>query len=160
MTVGFRMSPQESDLLSRMVAISGLTKQDFIISKVLNREVHVIPNVRAQKRLEENMLYVCRGLRRLSAAGDMDPELTALVEELARTFIALGIEEGVSEVIENNNQMLGLSRECRWERAISSSSHGNSRFSSGTASTITPARKSCSNTPSLWKTASTSSANT
>lgn len=111
MTVGFRMSPQESDLLSRMVAISGLTKQDYIISKVLNREVHVIPNVRAQKRLEENMLYVCRGLRRLSAAGDMEPELTALVEELARTFIALGIEEGVSEVIENNNQMLGLSRE-------------------------------------------------
>lgn len=110
-TVGFRMSPQESDLLSRMVAISGLTKQDYIISKVLNREVRVIPNVSAQKRLEENMLYVCRGLRRLSAVGDMEPELTALVEELARTFIALGIEEGVSEVIENNNQMLGLSRE-------------------------------------------------
>lgn len=110
-TVGFRMSPQESDLLNRMVAISGLTKQDYIISKVLNREVRVVPNVRAQKRLEENMLYVYRELRRLSDAGDMEPELTALVEELARTFIALGIEEGVSEVIENNNQMLGLSRE-------------------------------------------------
>lgn len=110
-TVGFRMSPQESDLLNRMVAISGLTKQDYIISKVLNREVRVVPNVRAQKRLEENMLYVYRELRRLSYAGDMEPELTALVEELARTFIALGIEEGVSEVIENNNQMLDLSRE-------------------------------------------------
>lgn len=110
-TVGFRMSPQESDLLNRMVAISGLTKQDYIISKVLNREVRVVPNVRAQKRLEENMLYVYRELRRLSYAGDMEPELAALVEELARTFIALGIEEGVSEVIENNNQMLDLSRE-------------------------------------------------
>lgn len=110
-TVGFRMSPQESDLLNRMVAISGLTKQDYIISKVLNREVRVVPNVRAQKRLEENMLYVYRELRRLSNAGDMEPELAALVEELARTFIALGIEEGVSEVIENNAQMLDLSRE-------------------------------------------------
>lgn len=55
MTVGFRMSPQEADLLNRMVAVSGLTKQDYITSKVLNREVRVVPNVRAQKRLEENM---------------------------------------------------------------------------------------------------------
>lgn len=55
MTVGFRMSPQEADLLNSMVAVSGLAKQDYITSKVLNREVRVVPNVRAQKRLEENM---------------------------------------------------------------------------------------------------------
>lgn len=110
-TVGFRMSPQESDLLNRMVAISGLTKQDYIISKLLDREVTVIPNVRAQKNLQQNMLYVYRELRRISNAGDMEPELADLVVELARVFIALGEKEDISEVSKNNNLMISLSRE-------------------------------------------------
>lgn len=41
-TVGFRMSPEESDLLNRRVSLSGLTKQDYIIKSLLDNEITVL----------------------------------------------------------------------------------------------------------------------
>lgn len=57
--VALRMSPEESELLNTAVAISGLTKQDYIINKLLDRTVTVQPNPRVYKALKtqlENVL--------------------------------------------------------------------------------------------------------
>lgn len=40
-TVAFRMSPEEAKLLDEFVKLSGLNKQDYLISRVLQREVVV-----------------------------------------------------------------------------------------------------------------------
>ena len=40
-TVGFRMSPEESAMLNTKVYLSGLTKQDYIISCILEKEIVV-----------------------------------------------------------------------------------------------------------------------
>lgn len=42
--VSFRMSPEERDDLNARVKLSGLTKQDYVIKRLLEREVIVIPS--------------------------------------------------------------------------------------------------------------------
>ena len=45
-TIAFRISPEENDLLEEFVRLSGLTKQEYIISRVLGRQITVVPNPR------------------------------------------------------------------------------------------------------------------
>ena len=92
-TVAFRMSPEEADLLQRYADMSGMTKQDYLISRVLQREVTVIPNKRMQLYMEENMLYVFKELRRLDAGQVLPQDLSELVGMLAGIFAALGGED-------------------------------------------------------------------
>ena len=40
-TVSFRMSPEEDALLDSMVRLSGMTKQDYIIARLLKFEITV-----------------------------------------------------------------------------------------------------------------------
>ncbi|MEF9972416.1 MAG: hypothetical protein RSC06_06645 [Clostridia bacterium] len=42
--VSFRMSPDEAELLDHYVHLSGLNKQDYLISRVLQREIVVNGN--------------------------------------------------------------------------------------------------------------------
>lgn len=92
-TVAFRMSPEEADLLQRYADMSGMTKQDYLISRVLQREVTVVPNKRMQLYMEENMLYVFKELRRLDAGRVLPQDLSELVGMLAGIFAALGGED-------------------------------------------------------------------
>lgn len=41
-TVAFRMSPEEADELNVQVALSGLSKQDYLIQCCLNHEIKVV----------------------------------------------------------------------------------------------------------------------
>lgn len=45
-TIAFRVSPEEDYEIGIMVAASGMTKQDFITSKLEDRTLIVKPNVR------------------------------------------------------------------------------------------------------------------
>lgn len=96
-TVAFRVSPEEADLLQRLADISGMTKQDYLISLALERKVIVMPNKRMQLYMEESMLHVYRELRRIERAGDMPDELASLVEQICTILIGLGHDsEGAS----------------------------------------------------------------
>lgn len=48
-TVAFRVSDEESKLLNDLVALSGLTKQDYIIRRLLCRDV-VVQGIRGYIR--------------------------------------------------------------------------------------------------------------
>lgn len=48
-TVAFRVSPEEAQLIDAQVAMSGMTKQDYITARLLNRKVTVVPSSRLQK---------------------------------------------------------------------------------------------------------------
>ena len=41
-TIAFRMSPEEAAQLDEVVRLSGLTKQDYITRKLLDREVLIL----------------------------------------------------------------------------------------------------------------------
>lgn len=88
--VAFRMSPEEADLLDSLVAMSGLTKQDYIISKLLDRAVTVIPSVRVQKGLRDQMLAILEKLQTIDNAEQMAQELQEAIATLVSIFAGLG----------------------------------------------------------------------
>lgn len=79
-TVGFRVSPEESDLLNRVVALSGLTKQDYILRKLLNRDVIVQGNPRVYKALRNQLADVLYELQRIESGNELNDELLAVIE--------------------------------------------------------------------------------
>lgn len=82
-TVGFRVSPEESDLLNRVVALSGLTKQDYILRKLLNRDVIVQGNPRVYKALRNQLADVLYELQRIESGNELNDELLAVIEMIA-----------------------------------------------------------------------------
>lgn len=52
-TVAFRVSAEEDLQLETLVKLTGLTKQDYIIRRLLERDVVVQGNVKAGRLLEE-----------------------------------------------------------------------------------------------------------
>lgn len=109
-TVAFRVSPEEAALIDAQVAMSGLSKQDYIATRLLNREVTVIPSSRVQKALREQMVSVYLELRRIRDVSQISPELETVVSVLANEFLALG-EQHFSEVTQEDGVIYGLTRE-------------------------------------------------
>lgn len=64
-TVSFRMSPQEAATLDMMVKISGMTKQDYCVKRLLCEDIEVHPNIRVQKYLREYLVGLTEELKRL-----------------------------------------------------------------------------------------------
>ena len=62
--VAFRLSPEEADLLDTYVRLSGLTKQDYITRRLLNRDIVVQGNPRVYKALRDQLAAVLGELRR------------------------------------------------------------------------------------------------
>ena len=50
-TVGFRVSPEENELINKAVALSGLPKQEYCYRRCLNQEIVVQGNPRVYKAL-------------------------------------------------------------------------------------------------------------
>ena len=82
-TVAFRVSPEEDSQIETLVGLSGLTKQDYIMSRLLNRDVVVKGNTRVYKALRDTMGEVLTELRRIEAGEKADQELLALIDTIA-----------------------------------------------------------------------------
>ena len=109
-TVAFRVSPEEAGLIDAQVAMSGLTKQDYITKRLLARDVVVVPSSRVQRALQREAVRIYRELRRIRDAGDIGPELQARIDIFARTFEALGDDPGRSDVEEEDAAIARMSR--------------------------------------------------
>lgn len=81
-TIAFRMSPEEDLQLEFAVALSGLTKQDYIIQCLLNHEVVVHGNSRILKAVREQTALLLEELQRIDAGTALDPELQERVGRL------------------------------------------------------------------------------
>ena len=85
-TIAFRVSPQENALLEDFVRLSGYTKQEYIISRVLNRDVVVYGNTRVYKALREKMEGLCERVGKLNCADNMDPETVEVLKMVATIY--------------------------------------------------------------------------
>ena len=74
-TVAFRVSPEEDEQIETAVRLSGLTKQDYITRRLLEREVVVQGNPRVYKALRNEFAAVLAELQRIEAGGGVDGEL-------------------------------------------------------------------------------------
>ena len=78
-TVAFRVSPEEDELLETAVRLSGLTKQDYIIRRLQEKEVTVTGNPRVYKALKNELAKVLNELKRLKKGDDVPEDLLEVI---------------------------------------------------------------------------------
>ena len=96
-TIGFRVTREQNAEIDELVAISGMTKQDYIVSRLTERSIVVTPNARVQQALARRMDRVYAELRRIERAGDIPADLRESVATIADAFAALGHEPADSD---------------------------------------------------------------
>ena len=77
-TVGFRVSPEESEQIDRAVRLSGLTKQDYITRRLLCQDVVVQGNPRVYKALKNQLAEVLSELQRIENSSVSDELLETI----------------------------------------------------------------------------------
>lgn len=96
-TVGFRVSPEENELLNRAVALSGLPKQEYCYQKCMNRDVIVQGNPRVYKALKNELAAVLQELQRIESGSDVNDELLNIIELIAEILGGLKGEDNNGE---------------------------------------------------------------
>ena len=91
-TVAFRVSPEEDAQIETFVKLSGLTKQDYITSRLTCKDVVVQGNPRVYKALRDQLSTVLSELRRIDAGNGIDDELLDTIQMIA------SIMDGMKEV--------------------------------------------------------------
>ena len=81
-TISFRMSPEEDLQLETFARLSGMTKQDYIISRLLNREVVVQGNPKVYKALRNELAAVLAELRRIESGQGADDNLLNVISQI------------------------------------------------------------------------------
>lgn len=91
--VSFRVSEEEGKLIDECVALSGLTKQDYIIRKLQCRDVIVQGNPRVYKALRNKMEEIYEELKRLKNCSEENDELLYTIQVVAATMNGLKGED-------------------------------------------------------------------
>ena len=73
--MAFRVSPEEDAQIEVAVKLSGLTKQDYIIRRLLCRDRVVQGNPKVYKALRDQLAAVLDELRRIGDGGEASDEL-------------------------------------------------------------------------------------
>ena len=90
-TISFRMSPEENKQLEIAVKLTGLTKQDYIICRLLCKDIVVQGNPRIYKALKNQFAEVLDELKRIEAGQNVNDELLDIIQLIAN--IMNGMQE-------------------------------------------------------------------
>ena len=85
-TVGFRVSPEESEQLNIAVALSGLPKQEYCYRRCMQRDIVVQGNPRVYKALKDQLAAVLAELKRLEKSENIRDELLETINLITITF--------------------------------------------------------------------------
>lgn len=97
-TIAFRVTPEVDEQINLIVAASGMTKQDYITSKLMDMEVTVVPSTYTYSALRDEMREVCRQLNRVRSGCEPSDRLMSLCERLSDIFLGLRRDEAQAEV--------------------------------------------------------------
>lgn len=78
--VAFRVSPEEDEQLEIAVRLSGLTKQDYIVRRLQEKEIVVVGNPRVYKALKNELEKVLEQLERIEAGAGVSRDLFDIVK--------------------------------------------------------------------------------
>ena len=88
-TVGFRVSTEENELINKAVALSGLSKQEYCYRRCLEQDIVVQGNPRVFKVLRNELAYVLTELKRIETLTEEHDELLQLIELITVTLYGL-----------------------------------------------------------------------
>lgn len=89
--MAFRVSPEEDEQIEVAVRLSGLTKQDYIIKRLQEKDIVVVGNPRVYKALRDQLAAVLTELRRIGTGESVGNELLDTIELI--TVIMGGLKE-------------------------------------------------------------------
>ena len=89
-----RVSPEEDAQIKTAVKLTGLTKQDYIICRLLCRDVVVQGNPRVYKALRDQLAAVLGELCRIEAGQGVNEELLDTIQMI--TTIMKGMQEDIA----------------------------------------------------------------
>lgn len=92
-TIAFRVSPEENEQICALDKLSGMTKQDYLISRTMNRDVVVMGNPRVHKALKHQMEQLVLEFRRMTDASTLSPETVMVLEYLTRIYDGMKTED-------------------------------------------------------------------
>lgn len=92
-TVGFRMSPEESELLNGLVKISGLNKQDYLINRALQRDIIVYGNPKVFIGLKKELIALCKEFQTLSNCTQITEEQQILLNQIIKILNEMRVEK-------------------------------------------------------------------
>lgn len=96
-TVAFRASEDEIKAIDEAVALSGLTKQEYIITKLINRDVVVVGNPRVFKALKTKMDDIYAELLRLNSAGEVSEQFLETINLVAKIYNDMTYNKGATD---------------------------------------------------------------
>ena len=104
-TIAFWVTPAQAAEIYEMARTSGMTKQDYLLTRALEREVVIVPSSRVVKNLREKSERIAKRLEELSRASDLSDHLLDELRWLAglmAAFARYGEEEfdAVERIIE------------------------------------------------------------
>lgn len=91
-TVAFRVSPEEDELIETLVRLSGLTKQEYIVRRLLEKEIVVVGNPRVYKALKMEMAKVLEELQCIKGGEEVPKDLLDVIKQITVTM--KGMKDG------------------------------------------------------------------
>ena len=85
-TVAFRVSPQEDEAIETAVRLSGLSKQDYIIRRLLEKDIVVQGNPKVYKALKDELKKFLEELKRIENASEVNTDLMEVITLVAETM--------------------------------------------------------------------------
>lgn len=85
-TVAFRVSEEEAKQIDECVRLSGLTKQDYIVRRLMCRDIVVQGNPRVYKALKNQMAELYEEMKRIEQFSEENEELLYTLQLVAETL--------------------------------------------------------------------------
>ena len=85
-TIGVRVSPEENEEINALAALSGMSKQSYAITRMLNRDVVVIGNPKVYKALKRHMEELITVFSELKFLHEVSPETLHVLEVLSDIY--------------------------------------------------------------------------
>lgn len=124
--VAFRVSDEEAELLNRLVDISGLTKQEYLIKKTTDRRVVVKGSIRVFGALKVQLTFVYEELKRLKEITPDNDDLIELLKVIS--LILFKIEE--NQNLKEQQNLESFERNMAEKKRLKNSSMGNRKLKS------------------------------
>lgn len=85
----FRVSREENERIELLAKAAGVTQQEYIMTKIEDKEFTVVPDIRTYKMLRDSMREVYQELCRLRDCSTMDERLIEKIELLSDLFVGI-----------------------------------------------------------------------
>ena len=95
--VAVRVSEAESEMINRMVSISGMSKQDYIINKLTNKDIVVEGSIRTFNGIKTQLAHINEELERIGKINEEHEEVFELLKIITEILLKIQENQNISE---------------------------------------------------------------